>query len=196
MNNKKNSKVCAHRLHILWFLRFLSLSSISSSSKVFSSIQSWIFVVISISESSSAWYLSLRFLCVSWVKKSNPIHSNCSSRNLFRFSALIGGKYSSLLIYSSVFILSSLILYFSLTLLGNFPGGIIISQIFGSILLIGAMFSVSFLASALPKIKCSHFFSESHWFPPHHIVGVSLSSLQLPSPRQISLSILVSLSRR
>jgi len=60
-------------------------------------------------------------------------------------------KYLSQVIYFWLFILSTIILYISLATLWNFPSGIIISQIFGSIFLIFAMFAISFLASSITK---------------------------------------------
>ena len=64
---------------------------------------------------------------------------------------IIFWKYLSLAIYFSIFIISSLVLYFSLSSIWNFPSWIIISQIFWSILLIFSMFSISFLASSITK---------------------------------------------
>lgn len=64
---------------------------------------------------------------------------------------IIGWKYLSQVIYFWLFILSTIILYISLATLWDFPSWIIISQLFGSIFLILAMFSVSFLASSITK---------------------------------------------
>ena len=64
---------------------------------------------------------------------------------------IIWWKYLSQVIYFGIFILSTIILYLSLTTLWNFPTWIIISQLFGSIILIFAMFAVSFLASSITK---------------------------------------------
>lgn len=60
-------------------------------------------------------------------------------------------KYLSQVIYFWIFIVSTIILYLSLATLWNFPSWIIVSQLFGSIVLIFAMFAVSFLASSITK---------------------------------------------
>jgi len=64
---------------------------------------------------------------------------------------IIFWKYLSLWIYFSIFILSTIILYFSLSSLWNFSLWIIVSQLIWSILLIFTMFSISFLASSITK---------------------------------------------
>ena len=100
------------------------------------------------------WFLMIFIPAISMRVISEEIKTNTLELLLTKPLSLlriITGKYLSLLVYFSVFILSSIILYASLSILGNFPGGIIIAQMIGSILLIGAMFSVSFLASSITK---------------------------------------------
>ena len=64
---------------------------------------------------------------------------------------IIFWKYLSLGIYFSIFIVSTIVLYFSLSWVGSFTSWIIISQLIWSILLILSMFSISFLASSITK---------------------------------------------
>jgi len=64
---------------------------------------------------------------------------------------IIFWKYLSLWIYFSIFILSTIVLYYSLSGLWNFIWWIIVSQLIWSILLILTMFSISFLASSITK---------------------------------------------
>ena len=128
----------------IWILNFLFLKSFFIDSQM---IFRWYFDL-------QIWFLMIFIPAISMKIISEEFRNNTMEFLLTKpisILKIILWKYLSIVIYFSIFILSSLVLYFSLSYLWKFPSWIIFSQIFGSILLIFAMFAVSFLASSITK---------------------------------------------